>query len=77
MHNKFNICIIFPRMPRQKKNCFFNDVMMTSSSSPWVEHTWFGLNRSGEEEKKIRPKNYAIFDANNRFSILKTLIHQY
>ena len=68
MHNNSNICIIIPRRARQ--TIFFNEVMMTSSSSPWAEQTWFGLNRFGEE-KKIRPKNYAIFEANNRFSILK------
>ena len=59
---------------KKKKNC---DVMMMSSSSPEAKQTWFGLNKSGKEEKKFRPKNYAISDANNRFSILKTLIHQY
>ena len=52
MHNNSNMCIIIPRMPRQtKKNCFFNDVMMMSSSFPQVEQTWFGLNRFGEEKK--------------------------
>ena len=49
MHNNSNICIIIPRRPRQ--TIFFNEVMMTSSSSPWAEQTWFGLNRFGEEKK--------------------------
>ena len=69
MYNNSNICIN-SKNAKTKKNCFFNDVMMMSSSFPQVEQTWFGLNRFGEE-KKIRPKNYAIFEANNRFSILK------
>ena len=77
MHNNFNIFIIILRMARQKKKKKNCDVMMMSSSSPQAKQTWFGLNKSGKEEKKFRPKNYAISDANNRFSILKTLIHQY
>ena len=79
MRNNSNICIIIPRMPRQtkrKKNYFFNyDVMMMSSSSPWVEQPWFWLYKS-REGKKNSAKKLSNFQHKQPVFHHQTLIHQ-
>ena len=57
-----------------KKKKKFNDVIMTSSFSPWAEQTWFGLNRS-REEKKFGQK-LCNFGRKKPVFHPQTLIHQ-
>ena len=82
--SKFHKCIIIPTyalsfqqwQDKKKKIVFFNyDVMMMSSSSPWVEQPWFWLYKS-REGKKNSAKKLSNFQHKQPVFHHQTLIHQ-